>query len=298
MPGEDQGRRNSDGEYDLGIICGYGSLPFEAAQGAAAAGRKPYLIGIANEADPDLIARHGGAMITWGQLGRLFGLLRERAITDIVLVGGIKQRPDWRKTRLDWTTMNILPQALLFMFAGDNTVLSGTIKLIEKRGFKVYGVHQIAPQLLVQSGAVVGGKPGRKDFQSIRIAYAVSKALGKFDVGQAAVAEAGHVVAVEGVEGTDAMLGRVAEMRRIGRMPEEGKNGVLVKTMKPGQDARADLPAIGPMTIDGVVAAGLRGIAVEAGYSLIVEREETLRAAKEADIYIYGLSEAEIAADD
>lgn len=296
MSGKDSSQQAAETEYDLGIICGYGSLPLEAAKGAAAAGRKPYLIGIENEADPQMIAEHRGETFSWGQLGKLFSLLRERAITDIVLVGGIKQRPDWTKTKLDWTTMNLLPQAFMFLFAGDNTVLTGTIKLIEKKGFKVYGVHQIAPQLLVQPGAIVGRKPGSRDFKSIRIAYEVSKALGKFDIGQAAIAEAARVVALEGVEGTDAMLKRVAEMRQIGRMPLEGKNGVLVKTMKPGQDIRADLPAIGPMTVASVVEAGLRGIAMEAGHSLILEREETIRAARQAGIFIYGLSEAEVQA--
>jgi DUF1009 family protein len=127
----------------------------------------------------------------------------------------------------------------------------------------------------------------------MQLGFSACKALGTFDIGQAAVAEAGRVVALEGVEGTDAMLERITAMRQIGRMPPEGKNGVLVKTMKPGQDMRADLPAIGPNTIECVVRAGLRGIAVEAGHSIILEREMTLAAARQGGIFIYGLTPEE-----
>lgn len=278
--------------YDLAIICGYGQLPLEIAVESRRAGRIPYLVGIEGEAEHE-IAAFPHEILAWGQIGRLFRLLKQMGIGEVIFAGGVKRRPDFLKMKLDLGAILSLPQVLSFMLGGDNTVLSGTIKLFERRGIRVVGLHQIAPKLLANNGVIAGSKPGAKDMRNMRLGFSACKALGAFDIGQAAVAEAGRVVALEGVEGTDAMLERIATMRQIGKMPMEGKNGVLVKTMKPGQDLRADLPAIGPNTIERVVHAGLRGIAVEAGHSIILERETTLAAARQSGIFIYGLTPQE-----
>jgi DUF1009 family protein len=277
---------------DLALICGYGSLPLEIARGAVEAGRRPFLIGIEGEA-PAEIAAWPHEFLSWGQVGRLFKILREHQIKQVVFAGGILKRPDLLKLKLDLGALLTLPEALVFMIGGDNTVLSGAIRLFEKRGIAVVGAHQIAPKLLAGAGRIAGAKPGARDLASIKLAFEACKALGRFDIGQAAVAEASRIVAVEAVEGTDNLLERIVQMRSIGRMPQKGKNGVLVKTMKPGQDMRADLPAIGPKTVDAVVRAGLNGIAIEAGHAIILEREATLKAAKDAGIFIYGVSAAD-----
>jgi len=288
MAGTGRGLRGADEEVDLALICGYGSLAAEIARGAKASGRKPFLIGIEGEASQD-IAAWPHEFLSWGQLGKLFRILRERNIREVVFAGGIHKRPDLLSLKLDIGALLTLPEALVFMLGGDNTVLSGTIKLFEKRGITVVGAHQIAPGLLAGPGKIAGKVPAARDLDNIHLAFAACKALGRFDIGQAAVAEANRVVAVEGVEGTDALLERIAHMRSIGRMPAKGKNGVLVKTMKPGQDMRADLPAIGPRTVEGAVRAGLNGIAIEAGHAIILERAATLAAAKSAGIYIFGI---------
>ncbi len=280
------------GQSDLALICGYGSLPFEIARGAVESGRKPFLVGIEGEAS-DAIKAFPHEFLSWGQVGRLFKILRERQIRQVVFAGGIHKRPELLKLKLDLGALLTLPEALVFMLGGDNTVLSGAIRLFEKRGISVVGAHQIAPKLLAGAGRIAGAKPGARDLGNIRLAFGACKALGRFDIGQAAVAEASRVVAVEGVEGTDNLLARIVAMREIGRMPENGKNGVLVKALKPGQDLRADLPAIGPNTVAGVKRAGLTGIAIEAGHAIILEREATLQAARDAGIYIYGVSAAD-----
>ena len=291
-----KGKVPADYRPDLAIICGYGTQPMEIAQGAVEAGRHPYMIGIENEADRSIRALPGETL-AWGQIGKLFKLLEELEIRQAVFAGGVKVRPDFTAMKLDWGAVKALPQILVFMLGGDNTVLTGTIKLFEKHGVEVVGVHDIAPQLLANTGAIVGRKPNAKDFKSIRSAFAACRTLGRLDIGQAAVAEAGRVVALEAAEGTDEMLARIVEMRKSGRMPEEGKNGVLVKTLKPGQDLRADLPTIGPATVKAVVRAGLRGIVVEAGLSLILEREKTLKTLHTAGLYLYGIEAREIGED-
>lgn len=285
------GRDISPKPLDLAIICGYGSLPIEIARGAIAAGRSPFLVGIEGEAE-DAVRAFPHEILAWGQVGRMFKLLKSHGIAEVVFAGGIRRRPELLKLKLDFGAILSLPQALVFMIGGDNTVLTGAIRLFERRGIAVVGAHQIAPHLLAARGRIAGPAPSAKDLACIELGFAACKALGRFDIGQAAVAEANRVVAVEAVEGTDALLERIVHMREIGRMPPEGKNGVLVKTMKPGQDMRADLPAIGPKTVEGVLRAGLRGIAVEAGRALILERDRTLAAANEAGIYIQGVEGA------
>lgn len=278
------------GNYDLAIICGYGTLPVEIANAALANGRSPFMIGIEGEAE-SVIETFPNQTLAWGQIGHLFKLLRQLGIKEAIFAGGVRRRPEFLKMKLDWGAIRALPKALIFMMGGDNTVLSGTIKIFEGRGVKVAGIKEIAPQLIAGEGTIVGKKPSKRDLAGMKLAYNACKALGRFDIGQASIAEAARVVAVEGAEGTDAMLERIVDLRRIGRMPAEGKNGVLVKTLKPGQDLRADLPAIGPKTVEGVSRAGLKGIAVEAGHAIILERDATLEAARNAQIYIYGISE-------
>ena len=290
MTATQAGRLTSrDSEFDLAILCGYGILPIEIARAASAAGRKPFLVGIEGEAE-SAIEQFPFDYLSWGQVGRLLKLLEDRGISQIVFAGGVRRRPELHKLKLDWVAIRSLPQIVAFLVGGDNNVLSGSIRMLESHGLTVVGAHEIAPGLLTTKGRIAGVAPNRQDIATMTLGFRTCKALGSYDVGQAVVAEANRIVALEGVEGTDLMLKRVEEMRRIGRMPPKGRNGVLVKTMKPGQDMRADLPAIGPDTVEGVSRAGLHGIALEAGRTLILEREKTLAAAQAAGIYIYGIA--------
>ena len=271
----------------IAIISGYGTLPSEIALGAIAAGRRPFMVGIEGEAEPSIEAFDHRYM-NLGQLGALIKLLDEKGISQIVMAGGVHSRPEVFKMKLDWGAISSIPRAMAMLLGGDDTLLSGLIKLFEDRNIKVLGAHEVAPQLLAKAGVIAGRMPKKKDLENIKLAAAACQALGELDIGQAAIAEAGRVVAVEGVEGTDRLLQRIVELREIGRMPEKGKNGVLVKLIKPGQDYRADLPAIGPKTVLEVERAGLCGIGVSAGSSLILQRQETLKLAKLHRIYIFG----------
>jgi len=170
---------------DLAIICGYGSLPVEIARGAIASGRRPLLIGIEGEAEEGIAAfRH--EVLAWGQIGKLFRLLKECGIEEVVFAGGIRRRPELLKLKLDLGALLTLPQALGFMLGGDNTVLTGAIKLFESRGIAVVGAHQIAPGLRAGKGRLAGPQTSEKDLACVKLAIAACKALGSFDIGQAA----------------------------------------------------------------------------------------------------------------
>lgn len=288
-----QDKHDHQGHGPIAIICGYGSLPCEVAEGAIAAGRHPFLVGIEGEADASIEA-YDHRYMNLGQFGALLKLLRERDIREIVMAGGVHSRPEVFSLKLDWGAISSIPKAMAMLLGGDDSLLTGLIKLFQDHDIAVLGAHQVAPQLLAAQGVIAGKKPGQKDMANIVLGAAACHALGKLDIGQAAIAEAGRIVALEGVEGTDGLVQRIVDLRASGRMPKKGKNGVLVKRMKPNQDQRVDLPAIGPQTVVSVKEAGLCGIAVDAGRSLILQKEKTLQLAKEHKIYIYGLDEIQI----
>jgi DUF1009 family protein len=162
------------------------------------------------------------------------------------------------------------------------------ITLIEENGRRVVGAHEIAPDLLASVGPLGAVRPSLDNAKDIARAAEAADALGRLDVGQGSVSVGGRIVALEGVEGTDSMLERVTELRSAGRISQR-RRGVLVKLCKPQQDIRADLPSIGISTIENLQRAGLAGVAVEAGRSLILERDAVIKAADEAGIFVCGL---------
>ena len=277
----------------IAIISGYGSLPAEIARGAQACGRRPFLIGLEGEADHS-IEEFDHRYMNLGQFGGLLKLLKEKGISQIVMAGGVHSRPEVLKMKLDWGAFSSIPRVMALLLGGDDTLLSGLIKLFEDHNITVVGAHQVVPKLLSTSGRIAGRKPGHKDLANIELAATACNALGSLDIGQAAIAEAGRVIAIEGVEGTDGLLQRIVELRQSGRLPAVGKNGVLVKLMKTTQDHRVDMPAIGPNTVLEAKKAGLCGIAIDAGKSLILQREETLDLANNNQIYIFGYQSSEL----
>lgn len=272
---------------NVGIFAGRGSLPRELAENLRAAGREPFIVGIEGEVEP-WIYDFKYELFVWGKLGRFFRHLKSNDIRQVVFAGAVT-RPTLRFRDMDWGGVVSLSKVMAFMVGGDNTLLTGLMKLFDQHGVTVVGAHEIMPELLTPKGLLFGRKPSKKALHNIDKAFEACKALGALDIGQAAVAVGGRVVAVEGIEGTDGMLERIASMRTSGRLFEDGKHGVLVKTMKPNQDMRADLPTIGPQTIEGVIKAGLKGVAIEAGHSLLLEKDETLELAKQAGVFVYGL---------
>jgi hypothetical protein len=275
----------------LAIIAGAGSVPLHVAATALSTGRKVVILGIEGEAD-GRIADYPHAWFNWGQLGRLEKLLAEHGTREVVLIGGIKSRPDFKTFKLDFGTVRVLPEILSVITNGDNTLLTGVIKMFEARGYSIVGAHEIAADLVAKPGLVAGRKPRSRDLDDVGIAITAARGIGTFDAGQAAVAVGGRIMALEAAEGTDGMLTRVAKLREDGRIKWSGSAGVLAKCAKPQQDLRVDMPTIGPQTISGAAAAGLAGIAIEAGRVMIVDRAETLSRAAAAGLFVYGVEGA------
>lgn len=271
-------------EGPLAIIAGGGALPCALAEAATRAGRSVHILGIRGEAEPG-IARYPHTWLKWGEVGRLFATLEGQGCRDLVIIGAVT-RPDLANVRFDFGAIRNLPSLLRLGIGGDNHVLSSIVRFLEGKGYHVRGAGEVAPELLAGEGALGAKAPSVEQRADIDTAFRVVEALGRLDVGQAAVVAKGHVIAVEAAEGTDAMLARCGELRQEQRRRD--REGVLVKAPKPRQEERVDMPAIGPDTVRSAAQAGLAGIAVAAGRVLIAERAATIAAADEHGLFLWG----------
>ncbi len=277
------------GDTPLGIICGGGSVPFAVAEAVAGRGRQVILLPLIGWADEEAVKPYPYHWVHLGQFGRLCRLARNAGCRDLVFIGTLIRPSPW-KCRLDWLTIKSAPQILRAFRGGDDHLLSSIGRLFESQGFRLLGAHEVAPEILVAEGALGSRAPSARDRDDIKLGLAVLAAAGPFDVGQAVVVSNGHVVAFEAIEGTDQMLARVAELRRNGRFRAPPGAGVLVKAPKPGQDRRFDLPAVGPPTVENVACAGLAGIAIVAGGTVMAEPQRVAKLADEAGIFVVGVA--------
>jgi DUF1009 family protein len=273
----------------LGIICGGGSVPLAVADAVAARGRKVVLFPLIGWGDEQMVSRYPHQWVHLGQFGRICRLARNAGCRDLVFIGTLIRPSPWQ-CRLDWLTLRFLPQILGAFRGGDDHLLSSVGRLFEQQGFRLIGAHEVAPEILVAEGPLGNRKPGERDLADIQKGLAVIAAVGPFDVGQAAVVANGHVIALEGIEGTDQMLARVAELRANGRLRAPPGAGVLIKAPKPNQDRRFDLPAVGPSTVELAAKAGLAGVAILAGGAVIAEPQRVAKLADEAGIFVAGVS--------
>ena len=271
----------------LGILAGGGPLPGRVAAAAAAAGRPVFLIGFEGFAEAPVLAPYPHEMVRLGAAGRMLSLLRAHGCADLVLIGPVK-RPSIFDLRPDAEGARILARIGRAAFAGDDGLLAAVVRVLAEDGFNVIGAHEILSEAVGQKGQLGAVAPDAAAMGDIRRGVAVAQALGRVDVGQGCVVQQGIVLCVEAIEGTDAMLARAAGLAR------PGAGGVLVKLVKPGQDRRADLPAIGPGTVRAAAAAGLRGIAFEAGGTLLTDRAALLTAADAAGLFLLGIDPGQL----
>jgi DUF1009 family protein len=270
----------------LVILAAGGSVPYEVASAALAAGRNVLVLALEGEADQRLKAfRH--ETVKWGQLGRVEALISAHGGRDLVLIGAVHKRPDFSSMGVDFGTLRYLPRIVKLMVGGDDSILAGAVKILEERGYRVIGAHEVAPQLVAEPGRIAGPAVSEAALADVAVAMEAANAIGILDIGQAAVAVGSRVIALEAAEGTDAMLERVEAIRAKGRVKWSGRSGVLVKRSKPQQDIRVDMPAIGPRTVETVARIGLAGIAIEAGRVMIAERAETVTLADRTGTFIF-----------
>ena len=276
----------SETDSPVGIVLGGGVLPFAVADAAISRGRSVVLFPIRGAADAARVNHYPHHWINVTDARKLLAMLHKERCRDVVMIGSLNRPSPWRVFLSFKEILLLLPTIVGGLRGGDNHLLSTVARIAERNGFRVVGPHEIAPEILVKEGNLTARPPTPNQHESIRRGLKLLHAIGPFDVGQAAVVINQNIVAIEGIEGTDGMLARVRDLRSAGRITAAKGEGVLIKAPKPQQDRRFDLPAIGPRTVRAAADAGLAGIAVAAGQTIIAEADELLREADRCGLFV------------
>ena len=268
----------------LGIIAGSGALPRLVAEACALRGQD-YIIVQFEGVALDWLAGHPVMPAAFEKPGKLFKSLKKAGVSTVTM-GGAMGRPRLNPLRFDATGLRLAPVVMAAMKSGDNSTLGLVAALFEAENFTVIGVHEAMPKLLAAQGIPTKTKPGKDDQRDADRAAEIVTALGAVDVGQGAVVAQGLCLGLESLQGTDAMLRFVAN--NPARLPDKkGSKGVLLKRPKPAQDMRLDMPAIGADTFTAVAQAGLSGVVVTAGETLILGLEETVARADKLGLFLW-----------
>ena len=271
----------SDSFPKLAILAGGGQAPRQVIKACQDQGRPFIVVCLEGHADADLGVGVPHEVLSLGAVQKLKELCAREQVKEIVMVGRVR-RPSVSELKPDWLTLKIIGKIGMNAL-GDDGLLRGLGKALEEEcGVKLVGASDIYAELLTPEGCLTKTKPSEQDKADYRRAAEIVLKLGELDIGQAAIVQQGLVLGVEAAEGTAALIARSGSVKR------EGGSGVLVKCAKPQQDVRFDLPAIGPETIDQIKQAGLAGIAIEAGRSLLLDKDTTIARADEAGLFIVG----------
>lgn len=264
----------------LGIIAGGGALPLTLAEACRRTGRDFFILALQGQADKKAVAALPHAWVKLGETDKSVSILKAEKVGDIVMAGNVR-RPSLKEMKPDWRTIQVFARLGLAAL-GDDALLRAVASELEKDGFRVVGAHEIEPSLITSEGVLTQKKPSPENLSDIQYGIRAVRLLGELDAGQAAVVQQNAVLGLEAAEGTAALLARCDKLRR------KGRGGVLVKGCKPQQDRRLDLPAIGLRTVRQAFEAGLEGIAVEAGASLILDRAAVIGAADKLGLFVMG----------
>jgi DUF1009 family protein len=262
----------------LGLIAGNGVFPVEVAAAARRRGIRVIAVAHLNETDPE-IERHAEE-VTWikiGELEKMVDAFKRAGVEEAAMAGGISRERLRDSFSPDARAMKMLSGIGRF---SDDAVLRGVAGEIEAEGIPVIDPVPMVEHCLVRPGLIAGPEPAEPQLRDLDLGFEVARNLGSFDIGQTVAVRDGVVAAVEAVEGTDAALRRAAQL--------VGARLVVVKAAKPGQDLRFDRPAIGPATIRLLAEISAAMLGIEAGITLILEREKTLALAREAKLSVYG----------
>jgi UDP-2,3-diacylglucosamine hydrolase len=273
------------GAPTLGLVAGEGSLPFEVARGARRAGRRVAAAAFRGFADPALAAEVDA--LHWlyvGELGALLERLAAEGAVEVVLAGLVPKEHLFSGSGL--VRVDARAAALLAELRdrGDDSILRALGAALEAAGLRLASQAEFAPHLLAPEGPLGSTRPSAAQLDDVAFAWPLAKAIGRLDIGQTVVVRERTVLAVEAIEGTDATIRRGGALGRGG--------ACAVKIWKPDQDPRLDFPTIGPATVETLQTSGVALLAVEAGRTLVLERDRVVSRADAAGICLLGVADA------
>jgi DUF1009 family protein len=264
----------------LGLLAGGGPFPARVADAAVSSGHEIFVVCLKGFCEPADYVRFPHTVERLGAGGAIIQRLKDEGVSHIVLAGKVK-RPSMLSLLPDVWMAKAMTRVGVAILSGDDALFKAVVRVLGEEGFEV-----VSPQSLIEdstvaeAGLLVGAEPDAMARTDIARGIEALRCLAPVDVGQAVVVQQGMVLGIEAVEGTDALIARAGDLRR------DGPGGVLVKLSKTGQEMRIDAPVVGPMTVAGAKSAGLRGIAIEAGRTILVERAATLEAAETAGLFV------------
>lgn len=267
----------------IGLIAGNGRFPIIFAENARRLGYVVSAVAHIGETEPEL-AQHVESIhwIKIGQLNKLIKAFKEEGVRQAVMLGGIKKTHVFTTVRPDLRTLAIASRLRAFK---DDAILREFAAELEREGIRIrestFGLNGI----LVEESPLTKRRPSKKEWDDIRYGWDVAREVGRLDIGQCVVVKDRVIVAVEAVEGTDQAI------RRGGELAGEGV--VVVKRCKPQQDLRFDLPAVGPRTIQAMISVKATALAVEAGKSVLLDRQEMIHQAERAGIAVVGIADGQ-----
>ena len=256
----------------LALIAGTGALPDEVV---ASLQERPLVCALEGF-EPDRLTPD--IVFPLEQLGSFIADLKKRGVTGICMAGAVR-RPVVDPARIDAATIPLVPILQQAILSGDDGALRAVIGIFEESGLSVHAAHDIAPNLLPPIGCLTEATPSQTDLSDADRAVGILRAMGVADIGQACVVLKGQALAIEGIFGTAWML------QSLSQRPDAG-GGVLFKGPKPDQDRRADMPAIGPDTVSGAVAAGLSGIVIEKGGVLVLQQDRVIEECNRLGLFL------------
>jgi UDP-2,3-diacylglucosamine hydrolase len=272
----------------LGLIAGGGALPRAVAEAVRASGRPVFVVPLVGSVTEDWVREFPHTFLSPGEPGRIIKALKEAGASDVLLAGRV-DRPKFSEMKLDAKGVVLLPKAIAAAKKGDDALLRFIVGICEDEGLNAVSVAEAAPALVAGEGPLGRVIPDAEHRADITQALRIVHALGALDVGQAAVVCEGLALSVEAAEGTDAMLVRVGTLRESLRGTPDRKRGVLVKALKPTQDAKTDMPVVGIQTVQNAAAVYLAGIAVEAGSALILDKQAVAAEADRLGLFVTGI---------
>ncbi len=260
----------------LGIIAGAGHLPFIAAREAKAQGLKVVAVAIKEAASPELAAcvdtfQWVGA----GELGRLIKVLKKEQVSDVVMLGKVPLTLLFSGVKPD------LRGALLYLRLKDrrgDSILEGVAEELRKEGITLHEIPRFLSSIVLQKGILTRRGPNEEEWRDIHFGRGIAKAIAALRIGQTVVVKAGTILAVEAAEGTDEAIKRGGDLGRGGI--------VVVKVSRPDQDLRFDLPVVGLGTVTALCEARATALALDAGRTLLLDKDDVVREAEAAGITI------------
>jgi len=265
----------------VGLIAGNGRFPLIFAETARAAGLAVVAVAHEGETSPELAEVVDS--ITWikvGELEPMIAAFRQHQARRAVMCGGLRKAALLEHFAPDARGMRFLAR---LQTLSDDALLRGLARELEDEGIAVVDSVLFLGSILAPEGLLSDRAPTEEQWRDIRFGFEVAKAVGRFDIGQSVVVRAGMVLAVEAIEGTDAAIRRAGELG--------GRDAVVVKVSKPGQDLRFDVPAVGPGTVAVASEAGIAVLALEAGKTLLLDKPQFLAQARAAALVVVGVTD-------